>query len=576
MKTPLVLVVGSALLLALSACGASGPGSSSDASDACDARPDAPSDSDLPGATDAAGEGDAPSGGLANVAANGGFELDEEAGAGRPPYWFVGFRGEPLPAGSGTWALDSDVAAEGARSLRLQPSGEYNVTQIVHLPGTALQGRTVRVSLKIRHQGLEAPPGFVLAGFNPEYTVPDPLLGPGAVGAFVGTADPAEGEWREYQGSFTAAAPAQAVFVMLAASGAAGRAWFDDVRVLADPWAPGPGPDAASVQVPLATRDFDTGLVSENPADLSELAYEELVEHAAATGDVLNLFFHVRWCGLTGTPFEADPEHAFTLRLGRLARERGLKLALTFDFTHAAPQTVGDLNPLPDGSSPGSLNDPAVRRAYLDELYWLFDRLHPEMVLVGIEVSILHDRHPDQWDAYVQMEAEAYDTLKARDPATHVSAYHTLDWSVNPDGSLNQANAAVWRQLLPHLDSVAFSTYPSVSLAGTGALDYPQGYVARPHDIAPDLPILVPEFGTAGGGDSGFTEAQQAEVLARMLVDLAAVRPVALIWFSLYDQPYFGVPAWFKIFKHLGFRGQDGTPKPGLVLWNKLHALPAP
>jgi hypothetical protein len=294
------------------------------------------------------------------------------------------------------------------------------------------------------------------------------------------------------------------------------------VQVLADPWAPGPGPAEATVDVPLAARPFDTGFVSENPADLSELAYEQMVEQAATAGSVLNLFFHVRWCALTGTPFAEDPEHAFTLRLGRLARERGLKLGLTFDFTHRTPEIAGDLNALPDGTSPGSLNDAPVRQAYADELSWLFEQLHPEYVLIGIETNIFHDRHPEQWDAYVTLEAGIYDELKARAPLTHVSAYHTLDWSVNPDGSLHQAHADVWRTLLPHLDSVAYSTYPSVSLPGIPPADYPPGYFARPHDLAPDLPILVPEFGMAGGGDSGYTEAEQATVLRLMLTEMAA------------------------------------------------------
>jgi hypothetical protein len=558
------------VLAALARCGSSAgtpdaDGGSVDLVD--DARPEVADEIDAVDAVDAVEAGPV------NVVANGGFEQDVEDGAERPPYWFVGFRGEPLPPGSGAWALDDAVTTEGGRSLRLEPTGEYAVTQILHLPGAALAGRTVTLTLSVRHEGLQAPPSFLIAGYNPEVTEPDPVLGPGVVGSFLGTADAEPGAWKTYTGQFTATGPAQAVFVYLAATGSAGRAWFDDVRVLADPWAPGPGPSEASVDVPLAARPFDTGLVSENPADLSELAYEQMVQQAATSGSVLNLFFHVRWCELTGTPFDDDPEHAFTLRLGRLAREQGLKLGLTFDFTHGAPETVGDLNPLPDGTSPGSLNDPAVRQAYASELTWLFDQLDPEYVLVGIETSIFHDRHPEQWDAYVQMEAEVYDALKARNPLAHVSAYHTLDWSVNPDGSLNQAHAEVWRALLPHLDSVAFSTYPSVSLPGVPVADYPPGMFARPRDIAPDLPILVPEFGMGGGGDSGYTEAEQAEALGRMLIEMAEAAPVALIWFSLYDQPYYGVPAWFKIFKHLGLHGPDGTPKQSFVVWKKLHAL---
>jgi hypothetical protein len=511
------------------------------------------------------------------VLANGGFEMSVENGVEHPPFWDLGYRTLPLPSGTYIWSLDPVEAAEGNLSLKMETSENFFFSQVLHLPGALLEGRQVSFSLQARHEGTAEPPVFFIAGYNPEVTEADPILGPGLAGSAIVQADPEKGVWKEYSGSFTATAPATAVALILGAFGAGGTVWYDDVRVQADPWLPGAGPDPAGVEVPLTARAFDTGFVSESPMDISDLGYENLLENTAAAGSVLNIFFHVRWCRhrLSATPCAEDYPHFLNLEYGRKARARGLKLALTLDFTHGSAEGIGNLNPLPDGSSPGTLPDPEVRTAYQEEILWLFDQLEPEYVLVGVEVDIMYGKHPEWWDAYLEMEGEIYDLLKRRNPAAHVTAYHTLAWSVAEDGTLREEAARVWRRLIPKIDSIAFSTYPNVSLDPDPPRTFPPGYFSRPREIAPELPILVPEFGAAGGGDTGFSESEQAGILRQMLTEFAAADPAALIWYSLYDQTYLGSPSWFKqAFRYLGMRDFSGTPKEVFILWKKVHELP--
>jgi len=85
----------------------------------------------------------------------------------------------------------------------------------------------------------------------------------------------------------------------------------------------------------------------------------------------------------------------------------------------------------------------------------------------------------------------------------------------------------------------------------------------------------VPEFGAAGGGDTSFSESEQAGILRQMLQEFAAADPVAVIWYSLYDQTYLGSPPWFKqAFRYLGMHDFSGTPKEVFILWKKVHELP--
>jgi hypothetical protein len=124
----------------------------------------------------------------------------------------------------------------------------------------------------------------------------------------------------------------------------------------------------------------------------------------------------------------------------RYARSRELEIALTFNFTHASVDSVGELNPLPDGSSPGSMLDPTVREAMKDELLWLFGEIRPDYVMTGIEMDIMERRHPEWWTAFVTMHGEMYDAIKTIDPTAHVTTYFTHEWAVDTrDTSIRRA-----------------------------------------------------------------------------------------------------------------------------------------
>ena len=512
------------------------------------------------------------------VLSNGDFEGPLPDGAARPPSWFVGFEDEPLPAEAGEWAIDTEVAVEGSQSLRLEPRGGVGVSQVLHLPGGLLEGRSISAEVWIRHEGTTEPPLVLVAAVNPRLPTIDPLFGPGFAGAFLLVADAQQGSWQRYSGALTAAGPTSFAFVYLSAPGSSGRVWFDGVRVEADPWSPGSGPDPAQAQAPLLARGFDLGFTTEGPMDLSEAGRDCLLRTAADTAEVLNVFFAVRWCRLGGDTCASDPIHALDLARVVAAREQGMKVALTFDFTHGAPEdagTIGDLNPLPDGSSPGSLLDEPVRQALADELLWLVDRARPDIVLVGIEVDIFAERHPEQWSSFVAIEREIYDRVKAVAPAVHVTCYHRVNWSVDEQGRLRSAAASLWRQLLGGIDSIAYSIYPNTALPDLQVGSYPTGYFARPADIAPDLPVLVPELGMAGGGASSYTQVEQAAVLTTMLRELATVDPVAVIWFQLFDRLYLEAPQWAsEAFDHIGMMDLEGTPKESFAVWQRTFELP--
>lgn len=499
------------------------------------------------------------------VEANGGFELPSDD---RPAYWFV-----TAPPGARAWSLDPSDPAEGEQALALTPDGEVAVSQVLHLPGQALEGRTVTLSLQVKHEGTDPPPAFAVVALNPE-AERDPAFGTGTVGSAFGAATAEEGVWQQHSVEFTATGPASEVLVYLSASGGSGTAWFDDVHVQADPWEPGPGPDPDDVEIPTLKSDIFTGFVNEGPMDFSELGAQAQLDTAAASSDLFNVFFHTSWCRhpMAVAPCEEDPVHARGLELAAGAHERGMGVILTLEFTHTNPDAVGELNPLPDGTPIGSLQDADVRAAYREELLWLIEQVDPQVVIIGVELNILADADPDAWDAFVQMEADLYAEIKAANAETHVTTYATIDWFVDASGALIEGNAAQWQQLLPNLDSIAYSIYPGVFLAGVPVADWPPGYFTRPAEIAPRLPLFVPEFGVPADGGDEFSEAGQADALRVMLAEFDATYTIALIWWQLYDLPYLGAPQFFKdSFSHIGMHDWFGTPRESFVVWQALH-----
>jgi hypothetical protein len=88
------------------------------------------------------------------------------------------------------------------------------------------------------------------------------------------------------------------------------------------------------------------------------------------------------------------------------------------------------------------------------------------------------------------------------------------------------------------------------------------------------LPIMLPEYGVDGGGNSGLTELQQAMLLQRMIAEFDAVNPVALVYHQPFDMSYQGQPQWYKdLWSGIGLGRADGTSKYSYFIWRDLFRL---
>ncbi len=508
------------------------------------------------------------------VVSNPGFETTSTDTV-RPPYWRIGFRSSPYTYAdsAGNWTYDSSYATQGARSLRMMPSDTdgYAITQILHLPTYDLKNKKVKFELDIRHQGLSQPPVVILAAINPQLP-PDPALGVGVAGKAIVQPPAGQNSFTTYQDSFVASAQAEYMQVMLITEGNSGSAWFDDIEVRTSVTQPGPSP--SDVPSPLSNpRNFSMAFTTQAPIDRSEKAMEKAADTIQRYAEVMNIFTHVRWSSLTGEPLEHG--HKEALEWGKLADERGLGKALTFDFTHGSPQGVGELNPKPNGDTVGSLNDTGVQDALKEELLALADTLDPSYVIVGIEMNLFYDQDPGQWGGYVDLFKDLADSLHQMNSNVHVSSYFTLRWMVDPStGNLNNSHASAWQQLLPELESVGYSMYP-----GNGFYPHPDslpaGYYTKAQQVAPNKPLLLNEFGVYGGDSTSISESEQAQTMDSIFKALNGVNTELTSWYSIFDKQYLGRPAWFKdAFDAIALHYKDGTPKQGFAHWEAVYENP--
>jgi hypothetical protein len=224
---------------------------------------------------------------------------------------------------------------------------------------------------------------------------------------------------------------------------------------------------------------------------------------------------------------------------------------------------------MPDGTPVGRLDDPGVRDAYLDELLALVEAVEPIIVSVGIETDFFWQKHPDQWSAFRQMLCEAEGLIAALDEDIHVTTYFTLGSLLDDDGELDPDGAAAMRALQPCIDSVGYSTYPA---DGTLHLqDIPAGHFTVAAEVAPELPLIIPEFGYRSDGI--YSEHEQEQFLRRVLEELSGYEVTAVVWYSLHDQSYLGVEQFFKdAFRFIGLRHFDGTPKRAHALLSRIHS----
>ena len=378
---------------------------------------------------------------------------------------------------------------------------------------------------------------------------------------------------------------------------------FDVERAIAPsgewlPVASGTGSTATvSAPAPIG-RSFGLGFtpfpygIGTNMADIL-LVMSNVYGMIEANGDMVCHHFDsgVPWPEmLAGAPFPTNMLGDLQFRLDHTPEGHAVFLQVTaMDLfrTGLAPyRGEQESLPLPAPWDTYSFDHPDVREAYYQYCRRMIEFFNPAWAGIGIEVNLLMNNSPTQWNAYVSLHTGTYARLKADFPQLPIAVSMTgLDLIEGYTDSIHTQQLAAVQSLTNHMDYFGLSYHPIMSalLAETvPSMELTQevmGLTGKPVAICETS--YPAEAFTLNGGTLTFNGSPQKQArffqnLFRALHTREALFVVNFITID-YDQLWgeIGQPDdYTKIWKDTGLLDGTLAPREALRIWRGQLALP--
>jgi hypothetical protein len=228
---------------------------------------------------------------------------------------------------------------------------------------------------------------------------------------------------------------------------------------------------------------------------------------------------------------------------------------------------------------------PEVRAAYLKFCEEGIALFNPDYLAIGIEVNLLKKNAPDKWPAYVALQKETYQALKAKHPKLPVFVTVTaVDILAGWTDAGDAAQAAALADLMAFSDYLALSFYPYMSKYLTN--DIPPDTFDKLTALAKGKPLAIAESGypaetfTLESAKLTFqgTEAKQAAWIDTLLTAAEARKIAFVVNFAARDYD----ALWEKIgrdelalvWRDTGLYAGDGRARLSLSRWRDALVRP--
>jgi hypothetical protein len=213
--------------------------------------------------------------------------------------------------------------------------------------------------------------------------------------------------------------------------------------------------------------------------------------------------------------------------------------------------------------------DEATKKSYKNAAVGFAKRYAPPYLALGIEVNVLYEKSPADFDTFVPFYAEMYDVVKAVSPNTKVFTVFQLEEMKGLNGGLfggvNDPAKAQWQLLekFPKLDMVGFTTYPALIYKDPAIIPADYYVEIKAHTSRPIAFTEVGWHSAASPAGWESSEAEQAHFVARFFSLTGGLDLEMAIWSFMYDQK---VP---EPFNSMGLRKGDGSARAAWNEWVK-------
>lgn len=342
-----------------------------------------------------------------------------------------------------------------------------------------------------------------------------------------------------------------------------------------------PGASAAEV------RSFRMGFTPSPHLETAQ-AWNEMAKFIRQNGDiVLQHLWGVPWTeALHDRPFHpnfmADWKRRKALTAGGLRTYLAVT-PLSMNRTDISEYTNERENmPLPPEFKGKALDDPMVKKAYLNFCERAVAYFQPEYAAIGIEVNSLYlPSRRQRWHEYVGLHEYVYRELKKRHPSLPVFATLDLHAMLAPDNPDRAGMLAAYKEIMDSNDVIAVSFYPffrGLSEKVDGALSwvtetfdsYKKPYAfAETGEQAGKVVVKAKaatyEFKGSPAGQKAYFEKALALAQARRFKFFIA-------WFYRDPQAVerYGWAPW----GHCGLLDESGAPRPAYAVWRKYFQMP--
>ncbi len=237
------------------------------------------------------------------------------------------------------------------------------------------------------------------------------------------------------------------------------------------------------------------------------------------------------------------------------------------DANHYIPVVEAQIFDASTGALLRPLND-ANKARYVE---WAGDfcaEYEPPYLALGIEINILHEKSQTDYETFVDLFAETYDSVKAVSPDTEVFTIFQYERLKGLKGGLfgGENGSGEWELLddFPDADLAGFTTYPC--LVYRDPAEIPSDYYSI-IDESTDKRIAFTEVGWhASAEPAGWVSdgGEQARFVRRFFDIAVHDNTEMAVWAFMFDHPGAPVP-----FDSMGLRTQAGEARQSWGAWKE-------